>query len=690
MRKQPSYSLPSPIIMRTALPAALLLSLSLLSPLAHAASKTWTINLKDADINALVTEVSMITGRSFVLDPRVKGTVTVITSKPLSADAIYDMLQSVLSVNGFLAVPAGDIVKIVPDANAKTSTRVDGSNKNNSEELVTRVIPLGNVSAIELVPILRPLVPQYGHMAAVPSSNTLIVTDHARNINALMDIINRLDDQQGDQLEVIQLQHVAVADLLQMLDNLTPSATAPGQGKDKTFGRARLIADDKSNRLIVKGDADSREQLRQMINQLDQPSQKIAGVAVIRLHHATAKQMAELLRGMGSGDSPAATSSTSTASSSTTAGNASASATLRGFSVQADESMNALVVRASPSQLAEVRQVVAQLDVRRTQVLIQAAIVEVTGDVGQKLGVQWLAGDPNHVGGAISFDTAGISVGSVLAAIGADKPELLSLGNGATIGGGKLDANGKLKYGVLLQALGTSSNANLLSTPSVMTLDNQEAKIVVGQNVPFITGSSTSAGTSTSNPFQTIQREDVGLTLKVVPHISDDGVVRLEVEQVVSAVVPAADGIKSADIITSKREIKTTILADDGETIVLGGLMQDDTVRTQSRVPLLGDIPLLGRLFRADSKGHTKRNLLVFLQPSILRDKRGAGAVTNSAWSRLRSLEARFGQSGRLSLREDTPLPARIDALYHNTTETPAGSSGSTEATDVQPRPTNP
>jgi general secretion pathway protein D len=387
---------------------------------------------------------------------------------------------------------------------------------------------------------------------------------------------------------------------------------------------------------------------------------------VFRLKHASAKQVAEVLRGLVSGDSssrsgsspimPASGAAASAASSSPTSVNA------NGVSLIADDSLNALVVRADPAMMKEVASVIDQLDQRRSQVLIQAAIVEVSGDNAKQLGVQWAAGDATKGVGLINFSTAGASIASIAVAAAASNPAAVTIGDGASIGIGKTgtDSNGdKTFYGALIQALSTVSNANLLSTPSIMTLDNQEAKIVVGQNVPFITGTSTSSSSTTANPFQTIERQDVGITLKVIPHIGEGGTMRLEIEQEVSAVLPSTSGIKSADLITSKRSIKTVVLADDGQTIVLGGLIQDDYKKVISKVPLLGDIPLLGYLFRSTSESKTKQNLLVFLQPTLLRDSASTVALSQRQYDAMRTLDMSVSKKGTISR-----LPERVEAIY--------------------------
>lgn len=646
--------------------ASLLLALSL--PAHAAKAKTWKVNLKDADITALISEVAEVTGKNFVVDPRVKGTITVISSKELSANELYDLFLGVLSVNGFAAVPGANAVKIVPDANAKQmAVPVDVNFSQKGDALVTRVIQLDNTNAVDLVPVLRPMMPQFAHLAAIPSANALVVSDHANNIDVITTIVQQLDGSDGDEVEVIPLKESRVDDVVAMLETLTGisgGAGAAANKDNKQFYRVRVVADARANRLLLKGDAKGRKRLRELITTLDTPNERLGGVKVFRLKHASAKQVAEVLRGLVTNDGGARSSSSSTpASASGNAGASSAPVSVsgNGVSLIADDSLNALVVRADPAMMKEVANVIDQLDQRRSQVLIQAAIVEVSGDNAQQLGVQWAAGDPKSGVGLINFSTAGASLASIAAAVASDTPPS-SFGDGAAFALGKTGTNSngdRTFYGALIQALATTTNANLLSTPSIVTLDNQEAKIVVGQNVPFITGSSTSSSSTTTNPFQTIERQDVGITLKVIPHIGEGGTVRLEIEQEVSAVLPSVQGVNSADLITSKRSIKTTVLADDGQTIVLGGLIKDDNTKTVSKVPLLGDIPLLGYLFRATSDKKTKQNLLVFLQPTLLRDGTSAVEMSRRQYDAIRTLDMSVSKNGKI-----TRLSETVEAIY--------------------------
>lgn len=622
-----------------------------------ATAKTWKVNLKDAEISALVAEVSEITGKNFIVDPRVKGSITVISSKPMTANAVYELFLGVLSVNGFAAVPTGDTIKLVPDVNAKQNAiPFDARGKAKGETLVTRVIMLQNTNANELVPVIRPLLPQFAHLAAINGANALVISDHANNIVEIENLINSLDYGEGDELEIIALKETRVDEVLTMLDNLT----ATSANKEMRGSRVRLIADNRGNRLLIKGDARARKRLRDVVTQLDTPAaDRLAGVRVIRLEHANAKQIADVMRNLIGGDTGGAKANTASGGAANTGGG--------GVNLIADESQNALVIKADPSLMRELESVVKQLDQRRSQVLIQAAILEISGDNVDALGVQWAAGDPSKGVGVINFSNVGASLTSIAAVAAQENPTSLPSLAGTSLGFGKTEtkSNGDRSfYGALIQAIKTMSNANLLSTPSIMTIDNQEAKIVVGQNVPFITGQSTNSSSGTSNPFTTIERQDVGITLKVKPYIGEGGTVKLEVEQEVSSVVPSVAGVNSADLITNKRSIKTTILADDGQTIVLGGLIQDDNSQSVSEVPLLSKIPLMGHLFRSKSHSQTKRNLLVFLQPIILRDSQNAVDLATQQYQQTRILQLEVGEKGKLMR-----LPEQINQIYQGATK---------------------
>lgn len=701
------------------------MALPLLAALAFPAhAQTWKINLRDADLTAFVNEVADITGKNFAVDPRVKGTVTVISNKELTRDQVYDLFLGVLNVNGVVAVPSGNTIKLVPDTNAKASgVPFDSRNRARGENVVTRVLWLINTNPNDLIPAIRPLMPQYAHLAAIPGTNALIVSDRAENIIQIENLVRSLDGTGENDIESVTLRNSQAEEIIGLVDAMS----ATGASRDVRGSRVRLIADARSNRLLIKGDAQSRKRIRDIIQMLDvAPADRLGGLRVFRLRHASAKNLAQMLQGLVTGQSTGSSgnssglststtldsgtsnnSSSGTSSSANSSGSGSGSSinlstlgssssntganqmtnfSAGGVSIIADETQNALVVKAEPALMREIETAIDQLDTRRSQVLIEAAIVEVSGTNTEQLGIQWALGDLNSGVGLINFGNVGSSLASLAAGVSAGGAAAASAagnlaGAAFAVGDYRRKSNGSTSfYGALIQALKVDEKANLLSVPSVMTLDNQEAHIVVGQNVPFITGSTTSTNSGTSNPYQTIERKDVGITLKVIPHIGEDGTVRLEVEQEVSAVLETNTNIRSSDLITSKRLIKTEILADDQQTIVLGGLIQDDTTGSTQAVPGLGSIPYVGRLFRSDSGKKEKRNLLVFLHPTIIRDGKSVGALTQTRYGQVRSLQLMLNPNGSM-----THLPENIDRIYGESTTDVTNTSniGSIDPTPV-------
>lgn len=622
--------------------------------------KSWTVNIRNADIQAFISQIADMTGKNFVVDPRVRARdVTVVSTQALSAAEVYELFLSVLQVHGYAAVPSGDIIKIVPNTTAKQSNLpLVGKNADGGEALVTRVIAVENSPVEELVPVLRPLVPQYGHLAAVGSANALIISDHMDNIRRMEAIIASLDNAESEDVQVIKLEHAFAGDMVKMLESLTPQ-TGGRRGKTKDGG-VTVVADERTNRLIIKGDRITRQRMAQMIRNLDTPASSTGGVQVVRLSHGDAEALAELLKNFAEGASAAKPGAD---------GKAAASVTGDQVSIQADKSLNALVIRAEPAMMKEIMSVISQLDVRRAQILIEAAIVEVSGDTGKALGFQYVAGSDESGVGAINFANAGLTINSIVQALATDDPSGLALGDGITMGFGEQDSNGDLKWGALIQALSSSTDVNLLSTPSILTLDNQEASIVVGENVPFITGTSTSTGSGVSNPFQTIQREDVGLSLKVTPHVAGLSTIRLELEQENSQVKDSVG--EAADIITTTRKLESTVLADDGETIALGGLIRDNITKTVRKVPILGDIPLLGILFRSTSTSREKSNLMVFLRPTILPDNERLLSMTRQKYMGITAMQFELNGSGELEQVVPHPLPVSLEQVFEGRKKVP-------------------
>lgn len=695
------------------------MALPLLAALAFPAhAQTWKINLRDADLTAFVNEVADITGKNFAVDPRVKGTVTVISNKALTRDQVYDLFLGVLNVNGVVAVPSGNTIKLVPDTNARSSgTPFDSRNRIRGELVVTRVIWLENTNPSDIIPAIRPLMPQYAHLAAIPGTNALIVSDRAENIEQIEKLVRTLDGTGDDDIEAIPLRNSQAEEIIGLVDAMS----ATGTSRDVRGSRVRLISDARSNRLLVKGDAASRKRIRELVQMLDvAPADRLGGLRVFRLRHASAKNLAQMLQGLVTGQNTSSSSNStssnnssfSNSSNNTTTGttsNTGSSSTLGsgasvnltslgsnsnsnnnqlstfsagGISIIADETQNALIVKAEPALMREIESAIDQLDSRRSQVLIEAAIVEVSGSTGEQLGIQWALGDLTSGVGLINFTNVGASLASIGAAVAVGTTGAASVASkltGAALALGDVrEKNGKTNfYGALIQALDSNSKANLLSVPSVLTLDNEEAHIVVGQNVPFITGSTTLTSGGTTSPYQTVERKDVGLTLKVIPHIGDGGTIRLEVEQEVSAVVP--DSVSTTDITTTKRLIKTAILAEDQQTIVLGGLIQDDNTNTTQAIPGLSKVPVLGRLFRSDSDTHQKRNLLVFLHPTIIRDGQSVNDLTQKRYGQVRGLQLILDPNGNI-----TRLPEQIDRIYGDST-TDASTNPSMNTIDKTP-----
>lgn len=591
-----------------------------------------TLNLKDADIRALISTVSKFTGKNFIIDPRVKAKVTVISANTLTPEAVYEVFLSVLQVHGYAAVSTGSVIKIVPEVNAKQGPLPLAGKKDTypDDELITKIIRLDHVPASQLVPILRPLVPQQGHLAAYNPTNTLIITDHAGNIQRLLKIISGVDRPDSDELEIIPLKHASASELVRILNSLNTGAAV----KDAT-STVKLAADDRTNSILVTGDRASRLKTRATISYLDTPLEDGGGnTHVIYLKYAKAENLAKILTGLKEqGAKAASVAKGKAAAVKVTTG----SVISQNAIIQADEETNALIITADPNTVKNLKAVIRQLDIRRAQVLIEAIIAEITTSNDKELGVGLAVDGTQRTDGALPVGVSNFAgVGDLLvSAIGGTTPT--SLPAGLSLGIGDENSSG-VRYGALLRALQTDQNTNILSTPNIVTLDNEEAELIVGQNLPFVTGSFTGAGsTDPANPFQTIERQDVGLTLKVTPQINEGDTVKLVLEQETSSVIP---GTEELGIATRKRSIKTSVLVDDGGILILGGLIQEDVTDTKSKVPLLGDIPIIGFLFRSESTTKSKQNLMVFLRPSILRDHKDASFVTNEKYNYLRGIES--------------------------------------------------
>ena len=620
-------------------------------------AETVTLNLKDADISALSSTVAEVSDKNFIVDPRVKGKVTVVSSRPMSNEEVYQVFLSILKVHGFAAVPSGEVIKIVPDVNAKQDgipTTTD-ANPGRGDQMVTRVVQVDNVAAAQLVPILRPLVPQQGHLAAYPATNVLIISDRAINVERLVSIIRRIDKVSDSEIEIIPLEHASATEVVRVLSSLNRAIPAApgGQAGAAAGGSQVMVADERTNSVLLGGDRAMRLRMRAIISHLDTPLDSGGNTDVVYLRYADATEMVDVLTGVGKIEAQEAGQAKG------------AVAAARGnFDVQADEATNALVITAPPDIMMTLKRVISQLDIRRAQVLIEAVIAEVSGDLARELGVQWLfAGDAQDNSapvGIINFTNTGPTITSIAnsvadVAAGGTLPEI---GQRTLLGIADVDQNSDFRYAAVVNALASDANSNLLSTPTLVTLDNEEAEIVIGQNVPFVTGSFTpdvGTGDTTANPFQTIQREDVGLTLRIKPQINEGDAMRLDIEQEVSSIAPSVAG--ASDIVTSKRSIRTNVMVDDGQVVVLGGLIEEQVGESIQKVPLLGDIPLVGELFKSRTSDIAKTNLMVFIHPVILRDSAVTSEYTNSKYNYLRSLQMMEREDGiNLMYKKNHPV----------------------------------
>jgi len=594
-------------------------------PLQALTEDSWKINLKNADIREFVTQVSAITGKSFIIDPRVKGDVTVVSNVNMDEASVYQLFLSVLQVHGFAAVPSGSAIKIVQTVLAKQSSNPDDFIDDlASEELVTRVITVSNAPSEEMVKVLRPLIPQYGHIASLDKPNVLIISDHASNINRLVEIINRVDVAEGFEVAIVNLKEAWVEDIVKLLEELAPEQIGKSAKGPNSIS---IVASERTNSLVIKGERYTLARIKALIAQLDVPANRSGTIKVVRLAHSDATKMAEILSNLISSQRNNSEDS------------------MVEVSIQADEAINALVIRADPANMIDLVGIIESLDVRRMQVLIEAAIVEVTSDFSQQLGSELAVGDASAGTTPIGLTAPSGTLAQILQGLATPTNTIAppsNLGESPLIVGGKVSATGT-SFAFIIKALAANSDVNLLSTPSITTMDNEEAKIVVGKNVPFRTGSTVTGSQGTTNPFTTIQREDVGLTLEVTPHINSNNLVRLLIHQEVSEVdvssLTVIGSEAAADLITNIRTIDTTILVEDEEVIILGGLIRDKETQAESRVPVLGSIPGLGALFRSRTKSIEKQNLLVFLRPTVLKTGSEVSSVSERKFNRIFEVE---------------------------------------------------
>jgi len=625
----------------------------ILSWVSLATAQEYTVNLKDTDIQEFIKFVADVTGTTMVVDPNVKGKVRVISSKPVTQAELYDLFLSILDVQGYTAVRSGQVIRIIPSKDARSSPvpLMEDQDAGDNDEYVTQVIRLDNISAAKLIPVLRPLVPQQAHMAAYAPSNAIILSDIRSNIGRIVDIIERMDRSAVQTTEILRLKYGVAEDVVSMLNTLEKSRQGEGAEADK---EAILVADKRTNSVVVTADELTVERIRKLVSYLDTPLEQSGNVRVIYLEYADALEVAEVLtrvmQNIARLEEGGATKRSGNNES----------------TIEADAGTNSLIITADTDEMAALESVIARLDIRRAQVLIEAIIVEMEMTEGQELGLQWLfSNDGGIYGSNISTSSAQQARNRALAdAILPDDGSetiptrgvagALSQIPGTTLGWGVVDED--LTMTVILNALETQGNANILSTPSLLTLDNEEAFITVGQQVPFVTGSytNTGVGNGAQNPFQTIERQSVGVTLKVTPQINEGDSVVLDIVQEVSSI--SAQILAASDVITNERKIETKVLANDSDIVVLGGLVKDDVQNSTQGVPILSGIPLLGRLFRNDVVTVTKSNLLVFIRPTIIRDDEDLKGATAEKYRFIREQQIERRERGLIFL-DDGNLP---------------------------------
>lgn len=616
-----------------------------------------TVNWKDADIRQVVEAVSAVTGKNFILDPRVTGRVTLLSPTPLGPDALYEAFLSILQVHGYVAVESGDLVKIIPDATARQfPSRLGTDGAAGPDDMATSVVQLRNVGATQLVPILRPLIPQYGHLVAHAGSNMLIISDRAANVTRMLSIVRRIDQASDEDIEVVPLQHASASEIVRIMTALTQ--TARGDGAPVTTS---LVADARTNSVLIGGDRNERLRLRTLIAHLDTPLEEGGDTQVRYLRYADSEDLSTKLQQHFTGQMQAAAGQA-----------AGASPPMDGISVWADTQTNAIVVNAPPKMMRSLMQIVDKLDIRRAQVLVEAIIVEVTVDQKNELGVTWaIEGSGTDAPIAVTnfpgFMNGVVQLGSAASGDVTGDPTGL-IGEGITMGVGRISDSG-ISFAAVLRALEGDADTNIISTPSVVTTDNEEATLNVGQEVPFVTGSfSNTGGSGAINPFQTVQRQQVGVKLAITPQINEGNSMLLNISQEISSIASSSSG--AVDLVTNQRIVETTVIVDDGQILVLGGLLEDVLRESVQSVPVLGKIPLLGNLFRSRKTEKVKTNLMIFIRPTILRDSAQTAFETNQKYNMIRDVQRGAEDRGvQLMPGESRPMLPPLEEMPNSQPE---------------------
>jgi general secretion pathway protein D len=609
---------------------------------AQAQDQQITPSFRESDIRVVIEGVQAVTGRPMIVDPRVRANVTLYNSTPLTPEEFYQLFEQMLEIHGYMAVESDGVIQILPDANAR---QVGGSGpEGQGSTIVTQTVELRNVGAAQLVPILRPMMPQYAHLAAHQSANMLILSDRAGNIQRMVDIIRRIDRVGSDEVEVIPLQHAAASEVVRMLSTLVQaSAAATGVPAVQAF------ADERTNSVLLSGSANMKAGYRELIAGLDTPSESGGETLVRYLNYADADDLAPKLQAQYGAQAAAE--------------GAAAGPNAGTISVWPDPGTNALVINAPALIRQDMLNVIDQIDIRRLQVLVDAIIVEVSEEKAAELGLTWIV-DGSNEDEPVGLTNFSNTTGGLLdlATIGAgDTPNASLIRQGLTAAVGRIRDSGT-SWAAVIAALRGDANTNIISTPTITVLDNEDAEIRVGQEVPFLTGqfTSTGSGDGVQNPFQTIQREEVGTSLRITPQINEGNGVTLAIEQETSSLSAGAQG--AVDLVTNTRSILTSVFIEDGNILILGGLIDDQLLQSEQRVPGLGRIPGLGWLFRARKTDRVKTNLMVFIRPRILRDTAGAAEATSGKYRYLQEQQQEQSQEPPRLMRQEThpelpPLP---------------------------------
>ena len=628
---------------------ALLSVLWMGSNIAIAEEDRITLNMKDADITTFITDIGQMTGKAFIIDPRVKGRVTIVSQHPMTQDEVYHVFISTLNVHGFTAVKANGVTKIVPIANVKQDVMKIASKRapGHGDEYVTRVLQLDQVSAQEILPLVKPMMAKEAHLVAYAPSNVLIVIDRADNVERIIKLIKKIDTASNEEVEVIGLKYAAAADVVRMLKQIDKSASGKKEVPERV---TKYVADERTNSILLSGEGAARLRIKNVIAQLDSPLKSDTGnIKVIYLHNAKAVEIAKVLEGVKGNIEEQAINQSPIITGKAIAKKGASGNDKTKTSIQADEGTNSLLISATPDVMRSLEAVIKQLDIRRAQVLVEAIIVEISEDKFSELGVQWAA--LGKSGFAISDLGLAPGPGALLAAANGSTDDAIdALAGTSGFNVGFADMNDDTGFSAILKAIATDTDSNILSTPSLITMDNEPASILVGEERSFKTGDTTSS--NNDNPFTTFTRKKIGLKLEITPQINEGDAVRLNIYQEVSGVKAGQGGSEAT---TNQREITTTVLVQDGATVVLGGLIDEQHSEVISKVPLLGDIPYLGELFKTRSVAKNRRNLMVFIHPTIIRDDKMLNEISGQKYSFIRQEQLDIQKEGISLMMNESP-----------------------------------